>query len=256
MTRLRSRRGAGERASRDRWLISYADFITLLFAFFTTMYAVSTVDRDKLATVARGMQKAFDTVETRPGVSERLALASGSGVIGAGRERAETAEDARAEILRELSDDLQAGALQMSQDSRGLVLSIPEAGSFSVGSADLSAAAEETLSRLSRALLRLPHAVRIEGHTDDVPIHTSRFASNWDLSVARAVGVVRFLIERGGVAPDRLSAAGFGEYHPRAANDSDEDRRRNRRVDVIILSSVAAAQAPEVRPDDVEGVRP
>jgi len=225
------------RASRDRWLISYADFITLLFAFFTTMYAVSTVDAAKLATIADGLQQAFASQQpvAGPGRSGRGLLPGDHALVGA------SGEDARAVIARALADEIRDGRLEISQDTRGLVLSMPEAGTFPVGNADLTPAAERELTGLAAALAGLPNAVRVEGHTDDVPIHTSRFTSNWDLATARAVRVVQFLIERGGLPPDRLSAAGYGEFHPRVANDSPAARSRNRRVDIVLLTPATRA---------------
>jgi chemotaxis protein MotB len=236
------RRPDPSRASRDRWLLSYADFITLLFALFATLYASSTVDANKLATVAQGLQHAFDLpTERRPGISAARngVLPAGRGVVGDGE------LDARTEILRELSEDLRLGRLELSEDARGMVLSIPEASAFPTATADLSPLAQGAVTRLAAVLTRLPNAVRVEGHTDDVPIHTARFTSNWELSTARAIRVVELLIEQGQLAPDRLSAAGYGEYHPRVANESAAARAQNRRVDVVILSpSTRAAEEP------------
>jgi chemotaxis protein MotB len=236
------RRSEPARASRDRWLLSYADFITLLFALFATLYASSTVDANKLATVAQGLQHAFDLpTAKRPGISASRdgVLPAGRGVVGDGD------LDARTEILRALSEDLRLGRLELSEDPRGLVLSIPEASAFPTATADLSPLAQAAVTRLAAVLTRLPNAVRVEGHTDDVPIHTARFTSNWELSAARAIRVVELLIEQGALAPDRLSAAGYGEYHPRVANESAAARAQNRRVDVVILSSsTRAAEEP------------
>ena len=240
------RRPEPPRASRDRWLLSYADFITLLFALFATLYASSTVDANKLATVAQGLQRAFDLpTERRPGIS-----AARDGVLPAGRGLVGQGElDARTQILIELSEDLKSGRFELSEDARGLVLSIPEASAFPTATADLSPLAQGAVTRLAAVLTRLPNAVRVEGHTDDVPIHTARFTSNWELSTARAIRVVELLIEQGELAPDRLSAAGYGQYHPRVANESAAARAQNRRVDVVILSpSTRAAEEPTPQP--------
>ena len=236
---LRRRSGT---TPRDRWLISYADFITLLFAFFTTMYAISTVDASKLSSVAVGMQTAFDsaTVEVRPPPAAimRGVLPAGRGVVGAG---GAAVPDARTEIERALGDILSSHRLQLTADRRGLVLSIPEATAFPAGSADMSPAFEAVMTRLSDALQRLPNGVRVEGHTDDMPIHTPRFNSNWELSTARATHVVQFLIQQGALAPDRLSAAGYAEFHPVGENATPDGRAHNRRVDVIVLNAATSA---------------
>jgi chemotaxis protein MotB len=239
--RLTRRQGT---ATRDRWLISYADFMTLLFAFFTTMYAISTVDASKLSSVAVGMQTAFDsaTADVRPRTPTlRAAPPAGRGIAGLAAGPAAAVPDARTEIERALGDMLSSHRLQLTADRRGLVLTIPEATAFPAGSADMSPAFEAALTRLSDALQRLPHGVRVEGHTDDMPIHTPQFSSNWELSTARATHVVQFLIQRGALAPGRLSAAGYAEFHPVGENATLEGRAHNRRVDVIVLNAATSA---------------
>ncbi len=222
-----TRRRRREGVSRDRWLISYADFITLLFAFFTTLYAISTVDDNKLSRVAVGLQEALDVPDAARHPGNRIP------VVG---ESLLTQEqlDAKAILERDMAEDLQSGRMELLEDARGLVLSIPEASAFATGSADLSPTAMQAIGRLAVSLREVRNAVLIEGHTDDVPIHTVRFASNWELSTARATAVVQWLIERGGVEASRLSAAGYGEFHPRVPNESSQARARNRRVDVVI----------------------
>jgi chemotaxis protein MotB len=222
---IRRRRGALP-PSRDRWLLSYADFITLLFAFFATLYAASTVDARKLSGIAEGMQEAFaDAPAVTPSV-----LPTHTGIVGP------AGNGARAAIERELGLELADRRLELTEDRRGLVLSIPEAGSFSPGRADMALPAEQFMGRLAAALRQTSSAIRVEGHTDDLPIHNDRFMSNWELSTARATRVVQFLIAEG-VAPGRLSAAGYSEFHPRAVNGSAEGRARNRRVDIVVLNS-------------------
>jgi chemotaxis protein MotB len=247
-TRQLSRRSSA--APRDRWLVSYADFMTLLFAFFTTMYAISTVDASKLSSVAAGMHTAFgpSSTDRAPGMPAAVMR----GVLPGGRVVVElersAAPDARTEIERALGDILAAHRLQLSSDRRGLVLSIPEASAFPAGSADMSAGFESVMSRLSDGLQRLPNGVRVEGHTDDTPIHTLRFSSNWELSTARATHVVQFLIQRGALTPDRLSAAGYAEFHPLGENTTAEGRAHNRRVDVIVLNAAtSAAEEPPMK---------
>jgi chemotaxis protein MotB len=241
--RPRGRSRAGS-SNKDRWIVSYADFMTLLFAFFTTMYAVSTVDASKLSSVAAGLHEAFDRPSGPALTGAPLAapgvLPTGRGIVGPGDGAGAgpaSSPDVRAEIERALADDIATHRLQLTEDRRGLVLSIPETGAFPAGSAELSAAAEQVMTRLSIALQRLPNGVRIEGHTDDAPIHNARYTSNWELSTARATHVVQFLIQQGGLAPDRLSAAGYGPFHPVADNGSPDGRARNRRVDVIVLNA-------------------
>lgn len=224
-----NRRPARHGVNRDRWLLSYADFITLLFAFFTTMYAISTVDQGKLSKVAMGLQQALDSAGAVPSSAGKIPATIGSPFTSLEQ------LNARAILEKDMAEELRSGRMELLDDARGLVLSIPEASAFGTGSADLSETAQEAIGRLALSLGRMNNSVLIEGHTDDVPIHTARFASNWELSTARATAVVQWLVERGGIVPGRLSAAGYGEFHPRVPNESAQARARNRRVDVVIL---------------------
>jgi chemotaxis protein MotB len=132
----------------------------------------------------------------------------------------------------------------LNADARGLVLSLPESGSFPSGRAEPTDEAQRVIADIGRVLATVPNAIRIEGHTDDVPMRAGLFASNWDLSTARATRVVQLFIERTGVAAGRLSAAGYAEFHPRVANDSPEHRARNRRVDIVVLDGSAGSTDP------------
>ncbi|AMY10389.1 Chemotaxis protein MotB [Luteitalea pratensis] len=242
--RSRRRMHQAHTASHERWLVSYADFITLLFAFFTTMYAISTVDARKLTTMVDSMQEAFDSrgidVAAPKTTAPRPVTPTAPSLTTEQRERA---------LAQRLRERLAGSAVDIEIDHRGVVVSMREAGSFPTGSADLSAVARDVLRELAATLGGdSAVALRVEGHTDDVPIQTGRFRSNWELSTARATSVVTYLVEQVGVAPRRLSAAGYGEFHPRVANASDADRARNRRVDVIILNEeTAAAEEPGSR---------
>jgi len=228
------RRRAEPRVSQDRWLVSYADFITLLFAFFTTLYAISTVDADKLREVVGSMQVAFLAPDaTRLAASE--SAASGPGDVPGGAIVGELTM-VRQRLSVSLRDQLRQGLVDVDMDPRGLVISLREAGVFQTGSADLSPEAQVTLLAIADSIRDVGNLVRVEGHTDNVPISTSVYASNWELSTARATNVIVFLVGRGGLTPDRLSAAGYAEFRPRAPNDSDAGRAQNRRVDVIVLN--------------------
>ncbi len=256
MSERRRRGGPPSESQRDRWVVSYADLVTLLFVFFTTLYAASTMDAAKLTSVTQGLKEAFDAPGEEPPPPSRPVDGNGRGVLGPGRKAIdEQIALVRTAVEYQLADAIQTGQVELNRDRRGLIISIPETGAFQVGSADLSPAAVEVMSRLAGALERLPNAVRIEGHTDDVPIHTVRFASNWELSAARAIQVVDVLMADGGVSPERLSVAGYGEYRPRTPNVSDQARRRNRRVDIIVLNAdTDAAEEParEAGADEVD----
>jgi chemotaxis protein MotB len=231
---LRRRARAPEAASHERWLISYADFITLLFAFFVTLYSISTVDQKKLETAVAAFQGAFanapEPAMPVPGLPGRREAFGASYLAGEGG-----LSDVRARLMQRL-DALGEARVEVTLDHRGLVISVREAASFPIGSADLDGNARRLFQEIGATLVGLPNAVRVEGHTDDVPIHTARFASNWELSTARATRVVAYFVLDVGIAPDRLSAAGYAEHHPLVPNDSDTARGRNRRVDVIVLN--------------------
>lgn len=242
MRRLRTPQ-AHSRVSRDRWLVSYADFITLLFAFFATLYAISSVDSQKLSTVAHALQIAFDDSAKGRSLASGQGLLPENGVLVAGQPERSSAE-VQARVSSELAAELASERLELIVDRRGVTLSIPEAGTFAIGRDELSETAQQLVARVANTLDGFSNSVRVEGHTDDVPIHNVRFASNWDLSAARASRVVEFLIGRG-IGPERLSATGFAEFHPRAPNTSPENRASNRRIDLVILNAAThSAEEP------------
>jgi chemotaxis protein MotB len=229
----RRRRTTASTVSHERWLVSYADFITLLFAFFTTMYAISTVDAQKMSKMVLSMQTAFAT----SGDPVRLSLLAQAAGQGPTLGSTKLEEGFEASLARELATTLGGDLVDVSVDERGVVVSIKEAGTFPTGSAELSPAARDVLAKVAASVRHLSNGLRVEGHTDDVPIRGGRFATNWELSTARATAVVSFFIEEGGIGPDRLSAAGYGEFRPRVPNEDDASRARNRRVDVVILNA-------------------
>lgn len=237
---LRRRRRHPEPVNHERWLISYADFITLLFAFFVTMYSISTVDQKKMEKAVVAFHGAF--AEWRPGLDDEAVSLPGAprretawtdGAQSLARQGLLT--DVRAQLKQRL-DALGERRVEMKLDTRGLVISVSEAASFPVGSAELDGDAQHLFHEIAVTLAPLPNAVRVEGHTDDVPIHTPRYASNWELSTARATSVVAYFVQDVGLAPDRLSAAGYAEFHPQVANGTADSRARNRRVDIVVLN--------------------
>ena len=227
------------RVGADRWLVSYADFTTLLLAFFMALYAVSDINPTKLAAAQNSLRAAFKAPEAaaEPVVepektAEHPAERPKVGSLPA--PRTEAIAQVRERIEKELAGAITAGQLEIGADDRGLVLSLPESATFPVASADVTAAAQAVIDRVASTLEPLEVAVRIEGHTDDTPIRTVRYSSNWELSTARASAVVaRFIDQR--LDPRRLSAAGYGEFHPRASNATADGRASNRRVDVVVI---------------------
>jgi len=236
------------RVGADRWLVSYADFTTLLLAFFMALYTVSDINPAKLAAAQSSLRVAFKAPEA---AAEAVVEPATPAAPPADRPRtgslpaprAEAIAQVRERIEKELAGAITAGQLEIGADDRGLVLSLPESATFPVASADVTAAAQAVIDRVATTLEPLEVAVRIEGHTDDTPIRTVRYSSNWELSTARASAVVaRFIDQR--LDPRRLSAAGYGEFHPRASNATADGRASNRRVDVVV---VLPAEAPARR---------
>ncbi len=226
------------RAGHERWLVSYADLVTLLLALFTTLYAASTLDARKLNPIAVSLRDAFDArpVATVASESGRPAIVAPVELVA----RIAAFEDLKVRLARELADAVRAQRLEIATDGRGLVISLPEQATFPVGTADITPGARALIMRVASTLAPLPNLLRIEGHTDDVPIRTSRYASNWELSTARASAVVALLIESARVDPSRLSASGYGEFHPRVPNTSPGNRARNRRIDLVVLDAVGS----------------
>lgn len=221
------------RAGSDRWLVSYADLMTLLFACSVTLFAARVED------VARA---AAPVTSRTPSVLAPAAPAPS--VVSSTRVDPPLSE----RLTRELADAIGARRLELIRDTRGLVVSMPDDAAFSTGSAEATAQARQLIRRIGETLRDVPNAIRIEGHTDDVPIRTVKYDSNWELSTARASAVVAFLIGTVGIDAGRLSAAGYGEFHPLNPNDTDAHRARNRRVDVVVLDAAtvnpAGAEAP------------
>jgi chemotaxis protein MotB len=223
---------ANPRGGHDRWLLSYADLVTLLLALFTTLYAASSVDAKKMAGLESSMREAFNSRPVQSIVT-RAAVVAPVVIVPPQAVR----ENLRLRLMQELADELRLERLDIRIDARGLVVSLPEEAAFATANTDMSAEAQALIGRVAAAVAPTTGAIRIEGHTDDVPIRTARFASNWELSTARASAVVAYLVEQSGFDPMRLSAAGYGEFHPRVPNDTPENRARNRRIDVVILDA-------------------
>jgi chemotaxis protein MotB len=248
-----------EPANHERWLVSYADFITLLFAFFTTLYAISVVDAQKVAKVANSMQEAFGTATFSEG-SRKLSLNSG-GLPPGGKlaivspinaKGADGRGGGRKFVLSALKAQLEAAAqanhlkdsVQILEDGRGLIIRLAEIGFYDSGASELKPDTLSIMDQLAVALANLENDIRIEGHTDNVPIRTSRYRSNWELSTARATTLVKYFISKHGFDPNRLSASGCGEFRPVADNDTPENRALNRHVDIILMNEKSMWQEP------------
>lgn len=250
------RRKPDAQVNHERWLVSYADFVTLLFAFFVVLYASAQIDKQRATRLSDAIDSAFRQLgifekdNHKPGnVEPKISLPSslnagqdlshwaqlGREQLGADQKKQDF-NAMRGELERALAREMQRNEVALHLEADGLVVSLREIGFFDSGSAAIKPEAQAALARIAKILHEHACAVRIEGHTDNVPIHTPQFASNWELSTARATSLVRVLVEQQGISADRLSAAGYAEFHPTASNDTAKGRQLNRRVDLVILN--------------------
>lgn len=234
------RRGGADSAGHDRWLVSYADFITLLFAFFVVMFATSQTDRSKTNKMQESLKRALGGGFT--GILGGLEEDRGKGnaqLKGPGGDKLVESRARLFEAMRvlhhQLDQEVSSGAIQLSMEARGLVISFHQAAYFPSGGDEIPAEALESLAQVAGIIRGLPNAVRFEGHTDPVPLRgNGRFRTNWDLSAGRAIAMMEALVDCCGLSTERFSVAGFAENQPVADNSTEEGRARNRRVDIVI----------------------
>lgn len=245
------RREEHEKDNSERWLLSYSDFITLLMIFFLVMYSMSRIDAAKFEVLSKALGKSLHG-------SEYIIHGSPGPSLAAGESAGKTLptpngsidQNNFTEIQQMLNDFIQQNGLQGTVshyvDERGLVVSLNNAAIFDSGSAELHAYQKNIVIKIGEMLQKLPNYIRVEGHTDNRPINNARFPSNWELSVLRATSVVQVLIKDAGIAPDKISAVGFGEYRPIAPNNSDTNMKLNRRVDIVIMKTEYGKWEPKL----------
>jgi chemotaxis protein MotB len=230
--------------NHERWLLSYADFITLLMIFFIIMYAMSNIDKEKYQQVASGLQKAMgggggaNIIGTDGGVSIDETIPVNTNIVDATEE--EKLEHVKEVVDEYLEDRGLSGSVATTVEERGLVLSFKDSLFFDSGKADIKSEQAKKLVEIGK-LLNQPiingSFIRVEGHTDNIPMSNYLYKSNWDLSVIRASNVAQLLINQSGIKPERISAAGYGEFRPKADNNTEAGRASNRRVDILIMNT-------------------
>ena len=244
----------GEEHPDERWLITYADMITLLMAFFIMLFAISQVDLEKFKKFQGGVSEAFN--------KPSKAVSSGEGILSGSKEPQLNQEAANlladkqkrdAAKARERKDLLAAKAkiqkaleakglqsrVHFELNERGLVVGIvSDKVLFDPGSAQLRTDGADVLDVVAHMIAAMPNRIAVEGHTDSHPISSAQYPSNWELSTGRASTVVRYLSGRYGIKPERLSASGYADQHPAATNSTEAGRQRNRRVDIVLVSTV------------------
>lgn len=265
----RKREHDAEKENGERWLLTYSDLITLLMIFFVVLYSMSKVDAQRFAAVAESLNKALGggtpakielaVSPVGPSLFQTGTPSSKTTVPGNGKDPNNTTytdtdksapnknsgqgngdtekisiDTIKAKLDKFAADNGIQSTLVTNIEERGIVVRIQETLLFESGSADITARARDILEKISTVLVIEPNQIKVEGHTDNLPINTARFPSNWELSVTRSTNVVHIL-QQYGISPNRLSAAGYGEFRPISSNDTDAGRGKNRRIDLIIL---------------------
>jgi chemotaxis protein MotB len=264
-----------EHVNHERWLVSYADFITLLFAFFVVLYSSSQVDKRKVGQLSLAIQVAFQKMGFFESSNSKIPLSTtepmpfqdvqavenvvrtqdlqrfvqpGEGTLS-GMVVPGDIKEIQGELEKALAPEIKRHVVDIKPRHEGLVISLREIGFFESGSSTLRRSSKDAIDRLATVLGHRSETLRIEGHTDNVPIHTVQFASNWELSTARATELIKVFITDYKFAPGRLAAAGYAQYHPTDTNNTVEGRAHNRRVDIVVLNPNPAADqaAPSVK---------
>ena len=243
------RRPSEEPSNLDRWLVSYSDFITLLFAFFVVLFSSSYRDKQKIKQLSQAIHVGFQQLGAFSGGQSSTGSAYPNLPPDPSRPQATTADtpnDAASAVdIAELRQQLQSAIGEEIKnhevDTRvtpeGFVISLNELGFFSSGQSALMPGAAGKIERIAKVLALHGLDLRVEGNSDDQPIHTAQFRSNMELSIARALAVMQLLVDDSGFDPKKISVAGYGQYRPVADNATPEGRGKNRRVDLVIVST-------------------
>jgi len=248
-----ARRKTAVKENHERWLVSYADLVTLLFAFFVVMFASTQTDHARAKQISEGVEKALKAGSTPPKIAAILGgtvddKGRGNAMLRGPALPAESPDkneeplqnlNAAAELLRSrLQKEIKQGAVEVRVEERGVIIGLNTAVFFSTGGDSIDPGLLPTLQEVGSILNRLPNALRLEGHTDSVPISTPRFPSNWELSAARSIAMLRVLNERFHVARERMAIVGYADTAAVESNDTEKGRQRNRRVDIVIVSEI------------------
>jgi chemotaxis protein MotB len=259
----RRRMPTEEPANHDRWLISYSDLITTLFAFFVVLFATSYRDKKAVQGLSQAIHAGFQSLEAFPGGLDNTAsypevspgppvdrpytqrtTAPGDSVAPPGSQASAAPPIDLAQLQKQLDEamgqEMKKHEIDTHMTPEGFVISLKELGFFSSGQATLMPGAAEKIGRIAKVLAQQGLDLRVEGHSDNQPIHTAEFRSNWELSTARAMAVMLMLVNDSGIDPGRISVAGYGQYKPIADDATPEGRKMNRRVDLVVVANVAS----------------
>lgn len=244
--------------NHERWLVSYGDFITLLFAVFVTLYAMSQVDKKKVEEVQQSYQSAFNLSKTkalsaeflpipavqvmpRPPINTRIVNEEAdhsrreTGMIKKLNLSVSEIRDIKKSIIISLEPLQLGGEIVVDEAARGLVIRLEEDAFFELDSAVVKQESLPSLGKIARAILPYVDQIRIEGHTDNSILPKGRYKSNWELSLDRSANILKIFLGNFEFTPGNISIAGYGEFQPIASNDSHEGRKKNRRVDIVLM---------------------
>ncbi len=241
MKRDRQTNQQSDEQKNASWLTTFNDLVTLLMVFFVLLFSLSTIDMDKMADFQYALQSGLGILEAGNQVSVDVSSDNSIDDMSNLKQQAEgvTATPPQQTMKANIEDAL--GSLDASIGvrvvymQRGARLSFEDGVLFDFGRADISPEGRTVLESLADMIQKIPYPIRVEGHTDNIPIRTRRFPSNWELSTARAVNVVKYFTDSGQIDPQRLSAVGYGESKPLIANDSAQHRAKNRRVEIVLI---------------------
>lgn len=241
---MKRRQRHNEPAGQERWLLTYSDLITLLLGLFVILYAMSKIDTKKYTQWVAAFGGVFGSsqVDMKQGIGDK-------GLVEGMNEQIRV----RQMIKEALDLNGKNDAISVSMDERGVTIHIQEELLFPSGGADLKNSSLVTLDSLARVFKRLPNDIRIEGHTDNIPINTPRFPSNWHLSVNRAMSTGYYLIEQHRMNPDKIAVVGYGAQRPLGSNDTERGRGLNRRVDIVIQMSAVTQTLDRQRQQAIQG---
>lgn len=244
--------------NHERWLVSYGDFITLLFAVFVTLYAMSQVDKKKVEEVQQSYKSAFNMSKTkalsaeflpipavqvmpRPPINTRMVNEEAdtsrreTGMIKRLNLSVEEIRDIKKSILISLKPLQLGGEIAVDESARGLVIRMEEDAFFEMDSAIVKQESLPSVGKIARAILPFADQIRIEGHTDNAILPKGRYKTNWELSLDRAANIMKIFLGNFDFSPGNISIAGYGEFRPIASNDSHEGRQKNRRIDIVLM---------------------
>jgi chemotaxis protein MotB len=251
------RKHPAEHENHERWLVSYADFITLLFAFFVVMFATNQSDKNRAKQVSDSVRDALEHGQISSRLSNMMGKGKRDGKVADQAQAVSTSPDllgkdahpadltkSLANLQKGLASELQSGKVQMKLEGRGLVIDLREAAFFASGDDSLSAESYPILAKIAAEIQGMPNQVRLEGYTDSIPIHNAHFRNNWELSAARAIAMLDALAERYQVSRSRMAIAGYGENAPADTNETEEGRAHNRRVAVVLLTQEGQKSEP------------